>query len=215
MRAWLFPPGGLDPVLDGGVGDKDAVVAPQVPTGGPIRQAVLDDQADGRLLHAPGVVTLGEGQIGHAGVEAPSAVGAAVLGVGDDDIERPAGADITQVVEGPPALVAARGGPAAPRARTTAVVAAAVFDMRGRQVLDSGDPFGGVRDVIAWPIHNSSSRRTLSRKDGLHATKRKLYYFVATVSKVLRLRQGDPGLEGWSARPGGGGRTPPQQPPDL
>ncbi len=42
----LFPPG-LDPVLDRGVGDEHAMVAPEGPFGGAIGEAVLDDQPDG------------------------------------------------------------------------------------------------------------------------------------------------------------------------
>jgi hypothetical protein len=34
MRSAAFFPPGLHPVLDGGVGDKDPMVAPEMPTGG-------------------------------------------------------------------------------------------------------------------------------------------------------------------------------------
>src|SRR4051812_10998552 len=65
-RAAFFPPG-LDPVLDRGVGDEDAVLAPEGPTGGAIRQTVLDDQADRGVEDASGVVAAGLGQVGHVG----------------------------------------------------------------------------------------------------------------------------------------------------
>src|SRR5512138_981546 len=107
------------------------MITPQVPTRGSIRQAVLDDQADSRLLHTMGVVALRQGQIGHVGVEAPPAVGAAMLGVGDHDVDRPTGADIAQVMERPLTLVAARGRPAAPGALAAAEVATPMLDMRG------------------------------------------------------------------------------------
>src|SRR3954449_3235223 len=45
-RAAFFPPG-LDPVLDRGVGDEDAVLTPEGPAGGAIRQGGPDDQAGG------------------------------------------------------------------------------------------------------------------------------------------------------------------------
>ena len=130
-RAAFFPPG-LDPVLDGGPGHEDTVIAPEVPTRRPVRQAVLGNQADGRLLHAVGVMAFRQGQVGHVGVEAPAAVGAAMLGVGDHDVDRPAGAGIAQVMEGPPTLVTARGRAAATRALAAAKVATPVLDMRGR-----------------------------------------------------------------------------------
>jgi len=123
------------------------VIAPEVPTRRPVRQAVLDDQADSRLLHPMGVVALRQGQIGHVGVEAPAAVGTSLLGVGDHDVDRPAGADIPQVMERPLPLVAAWGRPAAAGALAAAEVTTPMLDVRGRQVLYPGDPFGGVRDI--------------------------------------------------------------------
>ena len=130
-RAAFFPPG-LDPVLDGGPGDEDAMIPPEMPTRRPVRQAVLDDQADRRLLHAMGVVALGQGQVGHVGIEAPAAVGAAVLGVGDHEVDRPAGADVAQVMQDPPAPITSWSRPAAVGALAAAEVATAVLDMRGR-----------------------------------------------------------------------------------
>jgi hypothetical protein len=106
MRARFFFPGGLDPILDRGPGDKDAMVAPEVPTGGSVGESVLDDQADGGVLHAMGVATLGQRQVGHVGIEAASAMATDVLGVSDHDVDRPTGADVAQVVEGPLASIA-------------------------------------------------------------------------------------------------------------
>ena len=40
------------------------MIAPEAPTGGAIRQAVLDDKADGGIDDASGVVTAGFGQVG-------------------------------------------------------------------------------------------------------------------------------------------------------
>jgi hypothetical protein len=154
MRARFFFPGGLDPVLNRGPGDEDAMIAPEVPTRRAIRQAVLDDQADGRLLHAMGVVTLGQRQVGHVGGEAPSAVAAEMFGVGDHEIDRPAGADVAQIVKGPSGRIAARGRPTAPRALAAAVVPTPPLEMRGRKILDPRDPFSNIGDVVAWPIHN-------------------------------------------------------------
>src|SRR5437764_787538 len=79
-RAAFFPPG-LDPVLDGGVGDEHAMIAPQGPSGTAVGQAVLDDQADGGVDDPAGVVTSGVGQVGHVGVEVPAALGAVMPGV--------------------------------------------------------------------------------------------------------------------------------------
>ena len=69
MVSIFFFPGRLDPVLDGGAGDEDAVVAPEVPGGRLVGQAVLGDQADGQILDAAGVLALGPGQVGQVGGE--------------------------------------------------------------------------------------------------------------------------------------------------
>ena len=42
IRAWAFFSPRLDPVLDRGKRDKDAVVAPEVPARWPVGQAVFD-----------------------------------------------------------------------------------------------------------------------------------------------------------------------------
>jgi hypothetical protein len=80
LRAF-FPPG-LDP-------DEDAVIPPEAPAGGLIGQAVLDDQADGRLDDATGIVAAGGGQVGHVGVEVLAALRAEVLGIAQADVAWP------------------------------------------------------------------------------------------------------------------------------
>src|SRR5205809_7584961 len=70
MSARLFFPRRLDPVRDRRPGDKDAVVPPQVPTGGPIWEAVLDDQSHGGLFDPQGVTGLGQVPVGHVGADA-------------------------------------------------------------------------------------------------------------------------------------------------
>jgi hypothetical protein len=59
MRACAFFPPSLDPVLDGGKGDTDAVGAPEVPTRGPVGQAVFDHQPYRQIKHAVGVLSAG------------------------------------------------------------------------------------------------------------------------------------------------------------
>jgi hypothetical protein len=76
--AWIFPPRVLHPVLDGGVGDEDAVVSPQVPTGRPVGQTVLRNESDRQLLDATGVEAPGECEVGEVGGEVAAAGSAAV-----------------------------------------------------------------------------------------------------------------------------------------
>ena len=118
MLARFFPPGGLDPVLDGGEGDEDPVVTPQVPGGRLVGQAVLGDQSDGQVLDAARVVALGQGQVGQIGREEEVAVAAVVPGEGDDQVDGASGAAVAQVVQG--ALCAGVACGAAAAARATA-----------------------------------------------------------------------------------------------
>src|SRR5512135_3597725 len=157
-RAALFPPG-LDPVLDRGAGDEHAVVAPQGPAGGAVREAVLDDEPDGRVDDPAGVVAAGVGQVGHVDVEVPSATGAVVSGVEHDDIAWPAGEGVAEVVEGAAAPPVAVGAAAAARTGPAAVVAAPDADVGLGQVVDAGDAFGGVGAVFAGSWHGEAPGR--------------------------------------------------------
>src|SRR6266571_80042 len=99
MLSTFFFPGRLDPVLDGSKGDEDAVIAPQVPGGGLVGQAVLSDHADGQLLDAASVMALGPGQIGQIDGEVTVAAAAVMLGVSDEKINRATGACVADVVQ--------------------------------------------------------------------------------------------------------------------
>jgi hypothetical protein len=55
MQFIFFFPSRLDPILDGGKGDEDTVVAPQVPTGGLVGQTIFGHQTNSQLLNTAGV----------------------------------------------------------------------------------------------------------------------------------------------------------------
>jgi hypothetical protein len=95
MLSTFFFPSRLDPVLDGGVGDEDAVVTPEVPTGGFVGQTVLGHQADSQLLNTAGVMALGQGQIGHVDGKVTTAVAAVMFGVADNEVKRVTRARVT------------------------------------------------------------------------------------------------------------------------
>jgi hypothetical protein len=69
MRACAFFPPSLDPVLDRREGDKDAVVAPQVPTRRAVGQPGFDHDADRQIDHPVGVLTARWGQIREIGAK--------------------------------------------------------------------------------------------------------------------------------------------------
>ena len=126
MCASAFFPPGLHPVLDGGEGDEDAVIAPQVPTGRLIRQAVLHHQPHGQGDDAVGVVALGQGQVRHVGVEVGVALGAVVLRVGELDVARPLKHQVAQVVQRPLDGPTAIATPTARRTWSPQIVATAL-----------------------------------------------------------------------------------------
>src|SRR6266853_1547416 len=98
MLPSFFFPSRLDPVLDGGVGDEDSVVAPQVPAGGLVGQAVLGDKTDGPLLDTTGVLAVRQSQIGDVDGEATATAKAAMPREGDDQVNRAVGPSIPDVV---------------------------------------------------------------------------------------------------------------------
>jgi hypothetical protein len=88
MRACAFFSPRLDPVLDRGKRDKDAVVAPEVPTRGPVGQAVFDHQPYRQVHHAVGVLTAGWRQIREVGVKVLATLRTVMLRIRDDQITR-------------------------------------------------------------------------------------------------------------------------------
>src|SRR5712691_1593691 len=101
MRACAFFPPRLDPVLYRGKRDKDAVVSPEVPTRGPVGQAVLDHEQHGQVHHAVGVLTAGWCQIGEVRVKVLATLRTVVLRIGDHKITRTPHVEIPEVVERP------------------------------------------------------------------------------------------------------------------
>jgi hypothetical protein len=153
-RAAFFPPG-LDPVLDRGGGDERAMIPPEAPTGGLIRESVLDDEADRRGDDASGVVAAGSGQVGAVGVEVFAALRAKVLGVGQDQVTGPPGDGIAEVVEGPLEDPVTVGTVATTRAGPPPEVAAALAESGLGKVLDAGNALGGVGQVFSGSGHGA------------------------------------------------------------
>src|SRR5499427_977292 len=100
MRACAFFSPSLDLVLDRGKRDKDAVVAPEVPTRWAVGHAILDHEPHGQVDHAMGVLTAGWGEIGEVRIEVLATLGAVMLRIGDHEITRTRQVEIAQVVEG-------------------------------------------------------------------------------------------------------------------
>ena len=135
------------------------MVTPQVPAGSLVSQAVFGHQADGQLLDAAGVQAFGQGQVGQLDAEAATAAGAAMLGVADNEIDGAIRAWVAQVMQGTRGNRVAAGVAAAAAATAGRVVAAAALETRLGKVLDTGNAFGDVGDVLAWTRHGWPSVR--------------------------------------------------------
>ena len=97
----------------------------ELPAWPALRCSVLDDQADGQVDDALGVVASRRRQIGGVRVEVLATPGAVVLGVGQDDVVWSSGTEIAEVVQDPLELAIAVSAVSAPRTRPSFVVPAA------------------------------------------------------------------------------------------
>jgi len=84
--------------LDGGKGHKHAVIAPQVPAGRAVGQAIFDHQTNRQLDDSMGVMTAARRHIAQIDVEVLAAPRAVVRRVGHQQINGATATQITQVV---------------------------------------------------------------------------------------------------------------------
>src|SRR4029077_12716493 len=119
----FFPPG-LDPVLDCGVGNEHAMVAPEMPTGRSIGQSILHHQPHGQTDDTVRIMTTRRSQIRNIGVERPAAFRADMLRVHKMNISRSSGNKIAHVMQGPTNLSVPIGAVTAIRTGTSLEVSA-------------------------------------------------------------------------------------------
>jgi hypothetical protein len=74
--------------LEGGKRDKDAVIAPQMPTGRAIGQAIFDNQTHGHVDDPMGVMASWRGQISEVNVKVLAALRAVMRGIAHQQINR-------------------------------------------------------------------------------------------------------------------------------
>jgi hypothetical protein len=135
------------------------MLSPEGPTGGAIRQAILNDEADGRVDDASGVVAAGVGEVGHVGIEILATAGAIMLGVDQDDVAGSAGEGIAQVVESASGEAVAIGAMAASRTGPPAVIAALAGDLGFGQIVEACGALGRVGAVFAGCRHGLAPGR--------------------------------------------------------
>jgi len=129
------------------------VIAPQVPTGDLVGQAVFGDETDGALLNTAGVAAVRQSQVGNITAEAAATVEAAMARASDNQINGTVGPGIPKVMEGTRTHGKAAGAVATARAGSRRPVAAAPLDARLGQVFDTGDALGDIRYIRTWTTH--------------------------------------------------------------
>src|SRR5215471_10126693 len=153
MRACAFFSPSLNPVLDRGKRDKDPVVAPEVPAGGTVRQAILDHEPHGEVHHAVGVLTAGWCQIGEVRAKVRATLRTVMLGRGHHQITRTPHVEIPQIMQCPMRLLVPIGRVTTTRARLPEVVATVGDNLKLWQVCGGCDPGAWVRSVLTWTEH--------------------------------------------------------------
>src|SRR5215813_3506783 len=153
MRACAFFSPSLDPVLDRGKRDKDPVVAPEVPAGGAVRQAILDNEPHGEGHHAVGVVTARWGQIGEVRAKVLATLRTVMLGIGHQQITRTPHVEIPHIMQRPLRLLVPIGPVPTMWARLPDLVATVKDDLGLWQVCGCGDPGAWIGAVLPWTEH--------------------------------------------------------------
>jgi len=118
-----------------------------VPGRSAIRQAILNDAPHGYRDDAVGVVTAGQGQIQHVGVEVKIAVLAVVLGIGHMQIAWPVVDRIAQFVQFALASPQSRRTPVAPGTALAGIIARTLDNLGFGKTFDVNDAFRGIGQI--------------------------------------------------------------------
>jgi hypothetical protein len=153
--------------LDGGEGHEDTVIAPEVPAGGLIRQAILHDEPHGQGNDAMGVMGFGQGIVGHVRVEVLPTTRASMLRVDDEDIAWTTEHQVANVMQNPLARSASKTGFPTEGTRTMREVPGAANDLRGGQIFGSSDALGDIREIPSWSRHGKALLGQVSRPRNL------------------------------------------------
>jgi hypothetical protein len=132
------------------------MVAPEVPTGGLIGQAVLHDQPDGQSHDPMGVARLGRGQVGHVGGEVVAALGAVMLGISELDVAGPAPERVAEIMQGAGKDAVPGARLAAPRTRPMRVISTARDELRSREPLGIGNAQSGIWRIDSRTKHGNA-----------------------------------------------------------
>ena len=156
MRCSAFFPPGLDPVLDRGERDEDAMVSPKAPTGGAIRQAVLRDQSHGQINHAVRVVTAWRSQRRHVRIEVLPALGAIMHRIGELNFVWPTREKVAQIMQRSTSSPISITTVSTACAGTTTMIATTPNDLRLWKIFGGCNAFGSIWNVSTWSHHGGA-----------------------------------------------------------
>ena len=125
------------------------MIAPKVPGGGSIGQAVFDHQSDGQGDDAASVMAARWGQVGQVGTEENIAGGAVMLGVNHVENARPVPKEAAEVVQRAMATSVSVTRTMTSWATSAAVGSRPSLVEGRRKVFNTSNPCGAVWDVRA------------------------------------------------------------------
>jgi hypothetical protein len=132
------------------------MIAPEVPTGDLIRQAVLDNESHRQGNNAVGVMGLGQCVVGHVRVEILAAPRAPMLRVNQVDVARPTGNQIPNVMKDSFSGAVAKARSIATGARSMREVAATFNNLGSGQIFGSRNAFRDVRQILSGARHSKA-----------------------------------------------------------
>jgi hypothetical protein len=132
------------------------VVAPQVPTGGLIGQAILHDDAHGQGHDTMRVVRFGQGVIGHVCVEILAATSAVMLRIDKVDVAGATGNQVADVMQDARAHSISSTTLATARTWPMLVIVAALNELCSGQILWIRNAFGAIWRIASWSRHSKA-----------------------------------------------------------
>ena len=181
------------------------MIAPEVPGGRPVRHAVLRHQPHRQADDPVGVMAAGRGQVRQVGAAEEATRPAAVLGVSHGQLAWPVAAQAADLVQGAVSQAVAWARPTAARAGAAAVVPRAALRQGCRQVLNTGNAFGRVREIFARSHAQPSRAAILWKAQRSREKSQEKINFLATVSVSAWFSAVPGGFRraSWSAHRGG------------
>jgi hypothetical protein len=99
-----------------------------------------------------------QGQVRHIGVKVFVALGAMMDRIRKVDVVRTTGSQIPPIVQHPSCPTIPIGTVPTGWARLSSEVSAALDDLGFGQILDTGDAFGGIGQILTWSRHGKALR---------------------------------------------------------